>query len=237
MKEFNLEEKIVHEKVNGTIERCYNDRREIIHLEKLFNDRTKGAIGLRIRGIKITGKYFMLLCSDEKSKRGFRIYLTHSQYGNSFRLTATEVIFRDAGTLKNLKAQKKEFEKEIEKAKADGDEGKVKELERWKQKAEQDIEEYKSGNRQMPREWEEEEEQRKMQKKRAKAEHLDRELDSLVMDTKLQQLIPEDIGTDSGKEKVHKICAAEEKARIIATVEQIRENLKHSENLDGKKPS
>ena len=154
MKEFNLEEKIVHEQVNGTIERRYNDRREIIHLEKLFNDRVKGAIGMRIRGVKTTAEHFVLFCTDEKIKRGFRIYLTHSQYGNSFRLTATEVIFRDAGTLKNLKTQKKEFEKEIEKAKADGNEGKVKELEQWKQKMEQDIKEYKSWNRQMPREWE-----------------------------------------------------------------------------------
>ena len=41
----NREEKIIHERVNGTIEHSYNNRREISHLERLFQDRVKDIIG------------------------------------------------------------------------------------------------------------------------------------------------------------------------------------------------
>lgn len=108
MKKLNLKEKNFHERVNGNIEQCFEDHREIIHLERLFEDRVKGAIGLRIIGIKTTSEYFLLLCSDEKNKRAIRIYLTHSQYGDTLRLTATEVIFQSTG--------KKQCEKTFKKA-------------------------------------------------------------------------------------------------------------------------
>lgn len=112
MQKIDLEEKLVHEKINGTIERCFKDRREIMHFERLFQDRVKGAIGLSIIGICATTNGFVLHCADKKLERGMRIFLTHSQYGNTFRLTATEVIFRDTRDIK----WKRELEKQIEEA-------------------------------------------------------------------------------------------------------------------------
>ena len=174
-KVFSTEENIAHEKINGTIERQYKDRREIIHLERLFQDRVEGVVGLRIRDIIITSKEFVLFCSDEKNKRAMRIYLTHSQYGNTLRLTATEIVFRVPGT-------KKKWERWIREAKADGDEEKMR-------FAKENLKQEEQGE---PREYgpmfDERKEAKLEHKKRVKAIQQDREMDKLVRDTKLEQI-------------------------------------------------
>ena len=154
---FNLEEQIVHEKVNGTIERGYGDRREIIHLERLFQDRVNGAVGLKIRSIEVAGDSFILLCSDGKKK-----------------------------SLKHLNEQKREIEKVIEEAKANGDEKEVKRMEEYKQNLYQKLKqnlEQKEG------------------KKKAKEKHLETAMFTLVNDMySLRRQTPEDV-----KDKVDKI--------------------------------
>jgi hypothetical protein len=127
----NRAEKIIHGKINGTIEHSYNNRREISHLERLFQDRVKGIVGLKIESIEVDSMSLLLHCTNNKEDRYFRVYLTHSRYGDTFRLSVTEVIYRKAGKLKKIEDTKKHLEAEIENAKAAGNEEKVGDLLGW----------------------------------------------------------------------------------------------------------
>lgn len=201
MYQLNMEEQIVHEKINGTVERCFKDRKEIVHLERLFQDRIKGAMGLKVRGISATTESFSLWLADEKNKRGLRIYLTHSQYGNTFKLTATEVIFRESKS--QIVEVEKDFEKRLEEARKKGDTEEEKSL----------IE-----SCQQYQEWEKEHQENKKKKaekgKRAKAIRQEKEVASLVNDMRVEQKITESVQR----------LTPEERRKVKKTIDKMRVN-------------
>lgn len=78
-------------------EKEYHDRTEILKTDFLLQDRIEGIVGMTVEEVFVRSDSFTMLCSDKKNRRGMRIQLARSDYGDYggyLRLSATEIIYK-----------------------------------------------------------------------------------------------------------------------------------------------